>query len=183
MEFLKGTLTCAGGLAYVYGIILGIVVAGGLVVVIARLSWRGLELAGILALLAKVWFHLARAWILVTRAWARVITEFKRILGLARRAWIWARPIIASVSLVLLVALSPWLLFYLCLNNRLLVSITEYAVGSVIISLPVCLFVWPILLRLDDQKPKLHDLPKVLGIALFWVAPFVGLFPLVMVSD
>lgn len=183
MEFLKETLTCAGGLAYVYGMMLGVVVAVGAAIVLGRLIWRGLEWLGIRALLALVCFHLARARLLLARAWARVIAEVEKIPGLARRIWGHVHPIIASVSLVLLVALSPWLLFYLCLNNRLLVSITEYAAGSVIISLPVCLIVWPILLRLDDQKPKLHDLPKVLGIALFWVAPFLGLFPLAMVSD
>lgn len=176
--FWREVLESIKALLQIYGGLLGGVAVLGLIIaaiwLIGTGIGKGLEWLGIPTLLA--------------RAWTAAITKLKRIgrvlcdivglvLGFVALA--------GGAALVCIIAtVGLWLfVYFLILGGTKNPAAGAWAVGSVIISLPLCLIGWPLLLKLDKEKPRLFHLPIVIAIAVLWVAPILAALPIVMTSD
>lgn len=180
MEFLKEALSMAVFLLMIYGGLLGGLVAVVTIGLVGVGSWKGLKWLGIPTLISRAWAAT------VVRLWATMIVVLDRavrwFLPRAKRALKTAADIAFNILMYLILSLGPWVLFFVVCKSTSLRP-AAYGLGAVFISLPVCLISWPIILRLDKQRANLSQLPKVLAIAVLWVAPVLAVFPIVMTSD
>jgi len=174
--FWREVFESIAALLQLYGYTLGGGLLVGLVLVAAWLIIlgieKGLERLGIPVLLARIQ--------------ASAVAFLSRMVmlssSLARRGWQFTTSVAPTVLGVLGLGLGPWLFVYLLVLD-IVKNRAAWAVGATIISLPLCLIGWPVLLLLDKEKPQLSDLPKVVAIAVLWIAPTLASCPIIFFTD
>lgn len=170
-EFLKGSFSSAWLLLQFYGVMVGGGAIGVLALAVVYFTavgiWSGLERLSILSLLANAWTTTI-AFLREARLTLSNLAELIRqhAIEIAPKA---------------LLGFGPWLITYFLLRD-VMENPAVYGGGSVIISLPLCLVSWVLILWGDKQRPKLSELPKVVVIAVLWAAPALAIFPLCMAS-
>lgn len=174
--FWREVFESVKALLQIYGGMLGGVAVLGLLIATVWLIGtgigKGLEWLGVPALLTEVW--------------AAVLTIFGKIKEVARTltdlGWR-ALGFLTSVTFTIIApTLGPWVFVYLVFLGGSRIAI-PWAVGSITLALPLCLIGWPLLLRMDKERPKLSHLPIVIAIAVLWVAPIIAALPIAMTSD
>lgn len=172
IEFLQQSLNSAWTIAKLYVAMFGGTLA--LALVIAAALGVGVGIWKVLQ-----WFYIPQLAI-ATRSRGlgfvrTVITGGEKLLPYALIFAMWT-----TVSL--LSGFGPWAFVLFVVLGGITTATLSYSVGAIFVSIPVCFIAWPILLRLDKQKPKLAHVPSVLVIAICWVSAFIAGFPVILTS-